>query len=583
MFVDPTDPEAIYLETQGGYMARVDRRTGAARDIQPKAGYGEKLRFNWNTPIHLSPTRKGTIYIGAQFLFRSRDQGQTWERISPDLTSNDPEKQKQEESGGITVDNSAAEMHTTIYSISESPKDAQVLWVGTDDGNLQLTRDGGKTWANLVGNVPSLPPASWVSWVEASRYDAATAYAAFDRHTFGDMTPWVYRTTDFGQSWTRIVSPERGVRGYAHVIKEDVVDPRLLFVGTEFGLWISVDAGAAWAEWKGGDFPSVAVREVQVHPRDNDLVIATHGRGIWIVDDITPLRALSADVLAKAAAFLPGRPVQQRMPSQGGWVEGDASFVGPNPTGGATITYYQRSRHLFGPIKIEVLDASGQLVDTIPATKRRGLNRVAWSMQLPPPRVPRAAQLAFNASRGPRVLPGTYTVRLTKGSEVIETKLEVGLDRRAPYGLEERREQLDAAMRVVALFGRMSALVDRIEAARGAAQARVKGLPEGDPLATKERALEGRLEEVRKKIVATKEGGAITGEERLREHADILYGAILSWEGRPTGYQVERIAALDRELDDVTKDLDSVLSADLPPFNEELKGRHLEPVSAGGP
>jgi photosystem II stability/assembly factor-like uncharacterized protein len=582
VLVDPTDHDAIYVETQGGYAQRVDRRTGAARDIQPKAGYGEKLRFNWNTPMHLSPNRKGTLYIGAQFLFRSRDRGDSWERISPDLTTNDPEKQKQEESGGITVDNSEAEMHTTIFTISESPKDEKVLWVGTDDGNLQLTRDGAATWTNVVGRVPGLPPASWVSWVEASRYDAGTAYAAFDRHTFGDLTPWVYRTTDFGQTWTRIVSPEKGVRGYVHVVKEDVVDPDLLFVGTEFGLWISVDTGASWAEFKGGDFPSVAVREVQVHPRDQDLVIATHGRGIWIVDDITPLRALSADLLAKDAAFLPGRPAQQRMPAQGGWVDGDAAFVGPNPPGGAILTYYQRSRHLFGPIKLEVLDASGQVLDTIPTSKRRGLNRVSWSMHVAPPRVPRAAQLAFSATQGPRVLPGTYTVRLTKGTQSITTTIEVDVDRRAPYGPEERKEQFDAAMRVHDLFGRMSSLVDRIEALRGAAQARVAGRAEGDALAARARAFEDRLEGLRRKIVATKEGGAITGEQRLREYADILYGAIMSWEGRPTRYQVERIGVLGRELDDVAKDLEAAVKEDLPPLNQALKQRRLPPIPEGG-
>src|SRR5205823_13254036 len=368
-------------------------------------------------------TQKGVIYIGAQFLFRSRDRGDTWERISPDLTTNDPEKQKQEESGGVTVDNSSAEMHTTIYSISESPLDARTVWVGTDDGNVQLTRDGGKTWTNVVANVPGLPSASWVSWVEASRFDKATAYAAFDRHTFGDMTPWVYRTTDGGKTWTRIVAPGKGVRGYAHVIKEDAVKKDLLFCGTEFGLWISVDGGAKWAEFKGNGFPSVAVREVQVHPREGDLVIATHGRGLWIVDDLTPLRALTAEVLAKDAAFLPGRPVQQRMFARGGWPEGDATFVGENPEGGAEITWYQRTRHLFGPIRIEVLDPAGKVIDTVSATRRRGLNRVSWPMQLKPPRMPRAAQVAFSASQGPRVVPGTYTVRLTKGAQVIETKL----------------------------------------------------------------------------------------------------------------------------------------------------------------
>ncbi len=580
--VDPTDPEAVYAESQGGYIGRVDRRTHVTRDIQPKARYKEKLRFNWNTPIHVSPTQKGTIYIGAQFLFRSKDRGDTWDRISPDLTTNDPEKQKQELSGGITVDNSSAEMHTTIYAISESPKDAKVIWAGTDDGNLQITRDAGKTWTNVVANVAGLPKASWVSWVEASRFDAGTAYAAFDRHTFGDMTPWVYKTTDYGQSWTRIVSPGQGVRGYAHVIKEDVVSPRLLFVGTELGLWISVDGGARWAEFKGGDFPSVAVREVQVHPRDHDLVIATHGRGIWIVDDISPLRALGADTLERTAAFLPGRPVQQRMQSDGGWVEGDAAFVGRNPPGGAVFTYYQRSRHLFGRLKLEVLDDKGALVETLDPSTRRGLNRVSWSMQVKPPEAPRGAQIAFNATRGPRVPPGSYTVRLTKGSETFETKLNLVMDRRAPYGPKDRKVQFEAAMRAHALFGEMTALVGRIEGARSAAVARAEALPAGDALTARLRAVAGKLEETRKKIVATKEGGAITGEERIREHLDQLYGSLTGWEGRPAKYQIERLDALRRELRDVAVEMDAIAAQDLKPLSDELKSRKLDPIPTNG-
>jgi hypothetical protein len=225
------------------------------------------------------------------------------------------------------------------------------------------------------------------------------------------------------------------------------------------------------------------------------------------------------------------------------------------------ITYYQRSRHVYGPIRLEVFDAEGKLVDTIPATKRRGLNRVSWPMRVKPPRVPRAAQVAFAASQGPRVVPGTYTVRLTKGSEVIETKLEVGLDRRAPYGLAERKEQFDAVMRVHALFGDMSALVDRIEFAREAALARAKALPEKDSLGRTLRAFTVKLDDLKKKIVATKEGGAITGEERIREHAELLYGALMGWEGRPARYQVERIDTLRRELEDVKKELDALVGA----------------------
>jgi photosystem II stability/assembly factor-like uncharacterized protein/outer membrane lipoprotein-sorting protein len=578
--VDPSDPDAVYAEAQGGFIGRVDRRTHATRDIQPKAGYKEKLRFNWNTPIAVSPTKKNVVYIGAQFLFRSTDRGDTWQRISPDLTTNDPEKQKQEESGGVTVDNSSAEMHTTIYSISESPKSSNVVWVGTDDGNLQLTRDGGKTWTNVVGNVPNLPKASWVSWVEASRFDPATAYATFDRHTFGDMTPYVYKTTDFGKTWTRIVGPDKGVRGYAHTIKEDAQKRSLLFCGTEFGLWISVDGGATWAEFKGANFPAVAVREVQVQARENDLVIATHGRGIWIVDDLTPLRAMSDKALQQNVAFLPGRPVQQRMPANGGWPEGDASFAGENPPAGAIITYYQKTRHVYGPMKLEILDPAGKLIDTLTPSKRRGINRVAWTMQVKPPKVPRAAQVAFSSSQGPRVLPGVYTVRLTRGSDVVETKLAINLDRRAPFKVADRKLQFDAAMRAHALFGDMSELCEKIDGAKAAAQARAQKVPAGDPLAKRIASLVDKLDEVKKKVVATKEGGAITGEERIREHLDILYGAFMNWEGKPAKYQVERIDALKHELDDVAKDFGNLVNTEVKQIGLLLQQRGLPAIPA---
>jgi photosystem II stability/assembly factor-like uncharacterized protein len=579
---DPTDPDAVYAESQGGYIGRVNRRTHAARDIQPKAGYKEKLRFNWNTPIAVSPTQKGTLYLGAQFLFRSRDRGDTWERISPDLTTNDPEKQKQEQSGGITVDNSSAEMHTTIYAISESPKNPQLVWVGTDDGNLQLTRDGGHSWTNVVANVPGLPPASWVSWVEASRYDAGTAYVAFDRHTFGDMAPWVFRTTDFGKTWSRVAGPAQGVQGYAHVIKEDTVEKRILLLGTELGLWISIDAGATWAQFTGSDFPRVAVRDLQIHPRDGDLILATHGRGIWIIDDLTPLRAMSQDVMAKSVAFLPGRPVQQRMPANGGWADGDAVFVGQNPDPGATINYYQRSRHLFGKLKLEVLDDKGKLVDTLSASNRRGINRATWNMQLEAPHVPRAAQLAFNATQGPRVLPGRYTVRLTDRGQVTETKLDVQLDRRAPFGVADRKAQLAAAIQVREVFDAMSKVTARIDTARGAIQARLQGLPQGDALATRLQAVDAKLEDAKKKIVATKEGGAITGEERIREHLDTLYGAFMTWEGKPARYQLERADALRRELADVSNDVEAIMTSQVKPLDGDLRGRKLDPIPTEG-
>ncbi|MGA2846796.1 MAG: sialidase, partial [Candidatus Acidiferrales bacterium] len=571
VFPDPADANYVYAEAQGGEIGRVNRVTLETRPIKPQPNYGEgKLRFNWNTPIYMSPNEKGTVYIGAQFLFRSRDHGQTWDRISPDLTTNDPEKQKQEESGGVTVDNSDAETHTTIYSISESPRDGQTIWVGTDDGNLQVTRDAGKNWTNVVGNVPELAKASWVSWVEASRFDPATAYAAFDRHTFGDMDPHVYKTTDYGKTWTAIVAPGSGVRGYAHVIKEDTTTPNLLFVGTEFGLWISVDGGQQWAQYKGHEFPDVAVRDIVVHPRESDLVLATHGRGIWIVDDITPLRKLTPEMLAQEAAFVAGKPTQQRLEANGGWAEGNATFIGPDPADAALITYYQKKRHIFGKMKIEIFDDQNKLIDTVPANSRRGLSRVEWPMRVKAPRVPAAATAAFEASQGPRVVPGTYTVKMTRGKETYTTPLVVTLDPRAKYTLEDRKLNFDATMRVYNLLGDMTFDVDRINAMRQELSERAAKLGANDPLRKRLQDLAVRADEIRKKIVATKEGGAVTGEERIREKTTALYGAFISYEGRPADYQVARIDSLRHELDDVVKEFDAFVAKDVKEVNVSL-------------
>lgn len=579
VFADSSDPDYIYAEYQGGEISRINRKTHETRNIKPLPQYKEgKLRYNWNTPIHLSPTQKGTIYIGAQFLFRSRDHGQTWQRISPDLTTNDPEKQKQEQSGGVTVDNSAAETHTTIYSIAESPKNPNIVWAGTDDGNLQVTRDGGKTWTNVVGNVAGLPKNAWVSYLDASHFDEGTAYATFDLHTFGDMRPYVYKTIDYGRTWTPVVAQSSSVRGYAHVVKEDLVNRDLLFVGTEFGLWISLDGGRQWAQYKGGDMPNVAVRDLAIHPRDHDLVIATHGRGIWIVDDITPLRQLSPATLAKDAAFIVAKPAVQSVSGGGGWSNGDATFVGPNPTDEAVVTYYQRKRHIFGDLKIEVFDANNQFLGTIPSSKRRGLNRATWPMRLKPPQVPTAASAAFGAAVGPRLLPGTYTVKMTKDKQVYTTELNVVADPRSKHTPEDRQAQLDLAMKLYKLLGEMTFATERINNLRLALDERASKLPIDDPLRKQLQSESARVDEIRRKIVATKEGGMITGEERLRENLADLYGNVVSYEGRPSQAQVERADALARELADVVKNFDTWEAKELSEVNSDLARKKLEPL-----
>ncbi|HTW30944.1 MAG TPA: hypothetical protein VMD76_04655, partial [Candidatus Sulfotelmatobacter sp.] len=579
MFADPSDPDYIYAESQGGDIGRVNRYTLETRGIKPLPNYGEKkLRFNWNTPIHMSPNEKGTIYIGAQFLFRSRDHGQSWDRISPDLTTNDPERQKQEESGGVTIDNSSAEMYTTIYSISESPKNGEIIWVGTDDGNVQITRDGAKTWTNVAGNVGGLEKNSWVSTVEASRFDEATAYVTFDRHTFGDIKAYAYKTTDYGKTWMALPVQESGVRGYAHVIKEDSVDPNLLFLGTEFGLWISVDGGQHWAQYKGSNFPAVAVRDIVVQARESDLVLATHGRGIWIIDDISAYRALTPDLMAKEAALIPGRTVQY-FDTAGGWPEGDETFNGRGRPTEAQITYYQRSRHIFGDLKIEIFDQNGKLIDSVAGSKHRGLNRANWSMRVKAPAVPPAAAALFEAAQGPRVLPGTYTVKMTKGDNVYTEQVNVVLDPRAKFSLDDRKAQFDLSMKIYRTIEHMTYAVDAIEGVRNAANQRAAKLAEKDPLRKRLQDLAAKCDELRSKIVATKEGGMVTGEERIRELLGQLYGTVNGYEGRPSDYQTARADSLAHELDDVVLDFRKVTADELPSINASLKKKKAEAIS----
>ena len=300
------------------------------------------------------------------------------------------------------------------------------------------------------------------------------------------------------------------------MIKEDRSIPTLLFVGTEFGLWISVDGGQHWGQYKGSEFPSVAVRDIAIQPRESDLVLATHGRGIWIIDDISPLRPLLPND-GENGGCDSGPPGRSSTSSQ--WRMGrKVTSLSPGlPPDRCFIDYYQHSRHIFGDLKIEIFDQDGKLVNTVPGSKHRGLNRATWSCAIKPPSVPPAAQRLFQANQGPRVLPGTYTVKMTKGDQVYSEPLQVVLDPRAKY-TRQTAGAISACHEVYGMLGHMSYAVDAIKSVRDDARSRAAKLPEKDPLRAALQKFSEQVDELRSKIVATKEGGMITGEERIREH-----------------------------------------------------------------
>jgi photosystem II stability/assembly factor-like uncharacterized protein len=576
VFEDPSDADYVYAEYQGGTLARIHRKTLETRSIKPLPRAGEpKFRFNWNAPLHLSQTNKGTVYFGAQFLFRSKDRGDTWERISPDLTTNDPAKQ-QADSGGLTADNTSAETHTTIYAICESPKNPNVVWAGTDDGNLQLTRDGGKKWENVVKNVTGLPPNTWVSSIEASRFAEGTAYATFDGHTTGNLKTYVYRTTDFGKTWQALATEE--ITGYAHVIKEDLVNKDLLFLGTEFGLFLSLDGGKQWAPWTGGDFPKVAVRDIAIHPREHDVILATHGRGIWIIDDIRPLRALTPELLAQEAAIISvgERPMKVQGTPEFGF-NGDAEFLGVSRNNNVPIIYYQKKRHLLGDLKFEIYDGSGKLLTTIPGSKRRGLNRIDWTMRSTAPRVPPGNEpiREFGIFFGPRVLPGTYTIKMIKNKDTFTAELKLVPDPRSKHSDADRVLQRETSIKYFNLMERLTFEHDRVTALRDQLKTHAEGLPAGDASRKRLEDAVKSINAIRGKLVATKESAGITGEEQLREQIGYLYGSVNGYEGRPTQDQLTRGDVLAKELDAVAAEFDSLVKKDLAAINSLLEKAKL--------
>jgi photosystem II stability/assembly factor-like uncharacterized protein len=433
----PDNPNLLLTESQGGALYMLNLETGEQTGVSPQPRSGRvsdlKYRFNWNTPIHGSQHGKSTVYYGSNVLFQSRDFGRSWEPVSPDLTTNNREKLRPA-GGPVWLDNSTAENHCTIISIGESPVKGEVLWAGTDDGNVQVTSNGGKSWTNVAANIAGAPKEAPVSHVEPSRTSAETAYVSFDAHLLDDYRPYIFKTTDAGKTWTSI-SGDLPAKAYVHIIREDRRNPNLLYAGTELGLFVSFDGGGRWQPLLLKNLSKVAVHDIIVHPRENDLILGTHGRSIMILDDIAPLQQMTAEIAAKRSQLFDIRAALRYATPMRAYGMGNKAYAGPNPPYGALISYYLKDKlDEKAALSLEVLDSAGKVIRKLDGLKRdAGVNRVAWDLRSEGPAArrpptPQEMEFAGGGPRGPLVLPGTYTVRLTVDGEKSEKPVEVRMD-----------------------------------------------------------------------------------------------------------------------------------------------------------
>lgn len=569
---DPVDKDVVYSEYQGGHASRVNKKTNEYQDIQPQPLAGEKkLRFNWNTPLYVGVSSK-KLYMGSQFLHRSSNQGRTWERISPDLTTNDSLKQKQEESGGVTTDNSSAENHCTIFTIAESPLDENMIWVGTDDGNLQLSTNGGKQWVKLNKNITGIPAQCWVSSIEPSKYDKNVVYATLENHMYGDMNTYCCKSSDLGKTW-KLLNTVDLHSGYAHRIKEDVVNKNLLFLGTEFGLYVSIDGGDSWAQMN-AKIPNCAVRDIAIDPKTNDLVLATHGRGVLVVDDISPIRQLTPEVLDADVTILKSRPTPVTNGHWGGSYPTSGSFTGPNSPEDCRIIYYLKDRVTTGDLKVEIFDKDGKSLGTVPATKRKGINKISWSMRTKPPRTAKGVRADGSGFFGPLVDPGTYTVKLTKGDKTYTGTVDLVRDPISQHSNDDMAVQRKSSNDVFKLTEDLAFFNHQILSMIDSSKAIIAS-SKNAALNKSLQSYVDKLEKIRKELVATKEGLGITGEERIREKLSELYGSIVGYDGRPTDSQLDRLKGLALELDKQKALADAIWKTDLPKVNSVLKGAKM--------
>ncbi|GIV07778.1 MAG: hypothetical protein KatS3mg017_0980 [Fimbriimonadales bacterium] len=593
------DPNLVLSESQGGNIYRTNLATGVQENISPQARRSDggpaselKYRFNWNTPIIPSPHDPNTVYVGANVVFRSTDFGATWSVISPDLTTNDPEKQK-DAGGPVWVENTTAEYHCTIISLAESPLQKGLLWVGTDDGRLWKSPNDGISWIELTPHVPNLPPNSPVSHVEPSRASIDTAYVAFDRHMLNDFKPYLYKTTDGGKTWHPITNgiPDEA---YVFVVREDPRNLNLLYAGTERGLFVSFDGGQNWQKFP--NLPPVPVHDIQVHPLMNDLLLGTHGRSVYVLDDITPLQEVSPQVVAKPAhLFTPPTAwrYSSRMTRYG---RGDRPIVAPNPPYGAMITFYLKERPKQGRVRIQILDSQGNLLRELTRVPQEpGIHRITWDLRTrgeatedneeTPRETPATQRGQQGGPLGPQVLPGTYRVKLIAGDfemeQLLTVKMEPALE---PYltqvkaGYQFTLETLSMIRKLNRAMQSLNSVESQLNNLLQAARQQNVKLPEALDKAIGEHLKQ--IADMKAKVDNPNTGLAYARSARLRGRLNSVYGQMSSNTG-PTQAQIVYFNEVKAEFEQVYGEIRTYLTQTAPQLNEQLKANNLPTLLIG--
>lgn len=606
--VDPRDSNIVYAGSYFGFITRFDRRTGQTQNVQqwPDDPDGHnasalKYRYTWTMPIVFSPHDPNILYNAAQYVFRSRDDGHSWETISPDLTRND--KSKQQDSGGpVTKDQASIEFYDVVFTVAESPKQKGVIWAGTDDGLIQLTRDDGKTWANVTPK--ALPEWALVSLIEASPWDAATAYAAVDTHKLDNLKPYIFKTTDFGKTWTQITSgiPDGA---YVHAVREDPGHKGLLFAGTETGIYVSFDEGAHWQSLQ-LNLPNSPVHDMVIH--GNDLAIATHGRAFWILDDISPLRQGENSIAASDThLFAPGPAIRSRM----GHMNRRRYAIGENPPDGAILYYYLKEQPK-DTIRLEILDSSGNVIrsytseekkeetpgeewerdapaDHIPA--KAGLNVFAWDLRYREPvKIPKAVY-DEGVPVGPLVLPGRYDARLTVDGKASTQRMEVSLDPRVKTSAGDLQKQFDLMLKLRDRQEALNKAVLSIRDLRAQLLALENRLGPSDQgkndankaLIDKSAALRAKITAIEDELInskATASEDELHYPTKLNSKFGYLTAAVDSADAAPTEGELGVFEELNGQLETQLVKWREVTAKDLSAFNESLRAAGIPLVAS---